>query len=403
MSKEKKRPRLSFKEKHEVAGQVKAGVSKQEILQKYGISDKTYRRVIARESELNNKVKRYQFLNKKSAKTSDNMVLEDALMEWFKIARDKGDPMSGPIMQEKARIFNEKLNGSQTFKIMAQNPTNALLCVGNSKGVVSMWSPNSKQPLAKMLCHHTAINALAIHPYGTYMATSGPDYKVKIWDLRQLAGPLQTVGIRSPANYLSYSQKGLLAIGMGNVVEVFKDTSTDLKPYMRHRENWAVTSMQFCPFEDILGVATTKGFTSILVPGSGEANFDALELNPFQTKSQRREAEVKALLDKIQPELITLDPYSIHEVDVPSLKEKVEAKKKLLYLKPKDIDFTPRKTKAKGKGGTAKVVKSKKILKQLAKNEAIQAMREANVLKDIKKTEVRKKSFGVLDRFLPKS
>ncbi|XP_033227960.1 jerky protein homolog-like isoform X1 [Belonocnema kinseyi] len=116
MSKEKKRPRLSFKEKHEVAGQVKAGVSKQEILQKYGISDKTYRRVIARESELNNKVKRYQFLNKKSAKTSDNMVLEDALMEWFKIARDKGDPMSGPIMQEKARIFNEKLNGSQTFK-----------------------------------------------------------------------------------------------------------------------------------------------------------------------------------------------------------------------------------------------------------------------------------------------
>ncbi|XP_015182701.1 PREDICTED: WD repeat-containing protein 46 [Polistes dominula] len=286
--------------------------------------------------------------------------------------------------------------------VMTQNPTNALLCIGDAKGVVSMWSPNSKQPLAKMLCHKHKIEACVVHPYGTYMATSCSNRYMKVWDIRQLAGPVHNMILRHPAQHLSYSQRGLLAAAMGNVVEVYRESVNEIKPYLRHRLASSISSMQFCPYEDVLGVATAKNFTSLLVPGSAEANFDALEINPYQTKKQRREAEVKALLDKIQPELISLDPTILAEVDVPRLKEKVEAKKKLLYIKPKEIDFKPRKTKSKGKGGTAKVIKTKKILKELSRKEHIEMLKDVSEEMALKKKEVPQKSYGVLDRFVSK-
>lgn len=54
------------------------------------------------------------------------------------------------------------------------------------------------------------------------MATSSLDKSVKIWDIRQLTGPVNHIYLRSPAHRMSYSQRGLLAMGMGNVVEVYR-------------------------------------------------------------------------------------------------------------------------------------------------------------------------------------
>lgn len=42
-------------------------------------------------------------------------------------------------------------------------------------GTVSLWSPNVKEPLVKMLAHPCAVRGISIDESGTYMATSGLD------------------------------------------------------------------------------------------------------------------------------------------------------------------------------------------------------------------------------------
>lgn len=52
-------------------------------------------------------------------------------------------------------------------------------------------------------------------------------------------------------------------------VQVYRDVwNTPVKkPYVAHKVHGAVWGLNFCPFEDVLGVGHGDGFTSMLVPG----------------------------------------------------------------------------------------------------------------------------------------
>uniref|UniRef100_A0A8D2BSW7 WD repeat-containing protein 46 n=1 Tax=Sus scrofa TaxID=9823 RepID=A0A8D2BSW7_PIG len=189
--------------------------------------------------------------------------------------------------------------------VMTQNPYNAVVHLGHSNGTVSLWSPAVKEPLAKILCHRGGVRAVAVDPTGTHMATSGLDHQLKIFDLRGTFQPLSARTLPQGAGHLAFSQRGLLAAGLGDVVNVWAGPGGAgapclERPYLTHRLTGHVHGLQFCPFEDVLGVGHSGGVTSMLVPGAAEPNFDGLESNPYRSRKQRQEWEVKALLEKVR-------------------------------------------------------------------------------------------------------
>lgn len=286
--------------------------------------------------------------------------------------------------------FNAK---SGRLNVMKQNPYNAVVLTGHTNGVVKMWSPNMREPAVTMLCAKAPVRDLAVDQRGLYLATVAADRTLKIWDVRTFK-TLQAYKLQAGPGHVTFSQKEMVALSLGSYVEVYKDCCrrTVSSPYLRHKAPGTVSSLEFCPYEDVLGIGHQRGFTSILVPGSGEPNFDALESNPYMTKQQRREMEVKALLEKVQPELICLDPKRLGKVNVERMQEKVDEANKKLWVKPRTIDYTPKVGK--------KSAKVKQALKDQHTKEHVMRLRQE------KKAETRKlkdrSSRNVLDRFKPK-
>ena len=142
-----------------------------------------------------------------------------------------------------------------------------------------------------------------------------------------------------------------------------------------------------------------------MIPGSGEAHFDAIEANPFQSKRQRQEMEVHSLLEKIPSELIGLDSSQIGQVHQPSLQETLEEKARTLFVNVPKVEFTP---KYKALGGSAGWTKRKEGVREEKKRQQIkQAVAERKKLietlkdseSDVEPSAAKERPKSVFDRF----
>jgi len=210
---------------------------------------------------------------------------------------------------------------------MTQNPYNGVMCVGHLNGTVSMVIPRDSdyKPVVSMFCHKAPIRHLAVDPTGRYMITAAADDKLKVWDIRNTYQPVVTADTSDYACHLrpkngdhitsiTVSQSGMVALGLKHTIAVWKNIThvnqSDKDIYLMHKlpSHTTVTDLSFCPYEDILGVGHSRGFSSLIIPGSGSASYDSKMPNPYFTDKQVKDFNVRTLLEKIPHDMICLDP-----------------------------------------------------------------------------------------------
>ena len=316
------------------------------------------------------------------------------------------DTSTGQIVAE-----HPTRKGSPTA--LAQNPHNAILHVGHQNGTVSLWSPNMTTPLVKIQAHAGPVRSAAIDRSGYYMLSAGQDIRLKLWDIRMFK-EVHSYHTRHPAISLAISDRGLAAVGDGTGITIWKDlfrngTSTDVEKVKSPYMNWGkdgkrIENLRWCPFEDVLGISHNQGFNSIIVPGAGEPNFDALEVNPYETTKQRQEAEVKSLLTKLQPETIALNPDFIGQLDHRAAAERA-AERDLDAPKVDPLAKLKEKNRGKGKNSAIRRHLRKKGGKNIIdeKRLRLEAMRKERNQKTMEKMKRDKVELGpALARFVRK-
>lgn len=292
----------------------------------------------------------------------------------------------------------ETRRGNGGARSLSFNPHNAVVGVGHSTGVVSMWAPNSSLPVAKVLATSGPVNDLAFSSDGHYMVTGGQDRTIRVWDVRKFE-ELHAYKVAHPVSSIEVSQRGVIAAGYGTYVQTWKDGLATMAKgyYLRHHSRGSpIWDSKFAPYEDVLGLGTESGISSILVPGSGEPNFDSYVANPYETAKQRQETTVKQLLDKIPADMIALDNSVLGSIDpdadknaIDELKARFEATHGKGTWKPKNKQKGRNKTgrKLNRQAKTRGLIKQSKFTEFMEAKAAAKAEIDAAIGTDSKTTK----------------
>lgn len=234
-----------------------------------------------------------------------------------------------------------------------------------------------------MFTHEGGVRFVRNSPDGRLMVTAGVTSEVKIWDVRMFRckGVLKMGGC---VKAMDVSQRNMIAVGVGGGVFVHDRLDRlDIgggsgvgggdggglllgsgwklgggrrkagRLYMRERfgDRAVVSSVKFCPFEDLVSICLEDGVKSMVVPGSGEVVWDASGPHPYEGRKERREKEVRGLLDKLPPESISLEVGVVGGVEKDAKGRLMERKEEMRRLKEGKVVKMKKKSKGRNKIG----------------------------------------------------
>lgn len=114
MATKRKKIVLSIKDKLEALKRLDKGETLQKVADHYGVGRRTVgdwkKRRLELEKWCSSRVTETAFKDRKTMKNSDYEKVSEALYIWFTQFRDKGVPISGPILKEKALQFQKEFN-----------------------------------------------------------------------------------------------------------------------------------------------------------------------------------------------------------------------------------------------------------------------------------------------------
>lgn len=186
---------------------------------------------------------------------------------------------------------------------LKKNPYSFVVGVGSPKGIVNIFSPNSQEPVLKILAHNGVVNSIDFSKDGNYMISSGSDCQFKIFDIRNSFTELFSYYTAKEGSTVKFSQTNLAAVTIGSNIHFWKDSHLQKQkaPFFKYEESSRsrITDCGFVPYEDFMGVCSNGKFESIFVPNSGLPDFDTFEENLNTERRQNREMVVQKLLEKV--------------------------------------------------------------------------------------------------------
>ncbi|XP_023312436.1 jerky protein homolog-like [Anoplophora glabripennis] len=115
----RKHKTLNIEDKLQILEKLKKGESGAALAREFGVGKSTITDIKSKQDAILKYASQQDSnegpKNRKRLKLANNMALEAALYLWFTQRRSLGEPISGPLLCEKALDFNKQLNGSPDF------------------------------------------------------------------------------------------------------------------------------------------------------------------------------------------------------------------------------------------------------------------------------------------------